>query len=130
MILFTRKRKFETLKIPVIKGTPIKLVNEVNYLGIILDSKLNWKANLDSRIKKATVSLWQCRKAYGQSWGLSPKVMYWIYTTIIRPVLLYGSFLWNHICNQKQIQNKLRKFQRPACMATTGEATFLPYILS
>ena len=27
-------------------------------------------------------------------WGITPKVMWWIYLTTIRPVLLYGSVVW------------------------------------
>ena len=120
MILFTRKTKIEGLTIPKIKGIPIKLVDHVNFLGAIFDAKMKGIHNLEARIEKATVSLWQCRKAYGKNWGLSPKVMYWIYTTIIRPIILYGSFIWNHICDLKYVQQMLKKFQRLACLAITG----------
>ena len=120
MIIFTRKRKIDGIRIPKIKGIPIKLVYQLKYLGIILDHRLNWEANLDSRITIATISLWQCRKAYGSRWGLLPKVMFWIYTTVIRPVLTYGCFLWSHICKNKRIQTKLNKFQRMACRAITS----------
>lgn len=120
MILFTRKRKIVGLKIPKIKGVEIKLVKYIKYLGIILDCGLYWIANLDARLQKATIALWQCRKAYSKSWGLSPKVMFWIYSTVIRPIVMYGSFLWNHICKLKYVQDKLSKFQRMACKAITG----------
>lgn len=56
MILFTRNRKIEGIRIPFIKEIPIKLANLVKYLGIIFDSKLLWIANLDSRIEKAIIS--------------------------------------------------------------------------
>lgn len=120
MIIFHRKRKIEGVKIPRIKGIEIRLVEVVKYLGIILDYRLYWIANLDARLQKATIALWQCRKAYSKSWGLSPKVMLWIYTTIIRPMLMYGSFLWNHICKLKYVREKLTKFQRMACKAISG----------
>lgn len=35
-------------------------------------------------------------------------------------MVMYGSFLWNHICNRKYVQEKLTKFQRMACKAITG----------
>lgn len=35
-------------------------------------------------------------------------------------MLMYGSFLWNHICKLKYVQEKLGKFQRMACKAITG----------
>lgn len=65
-----------------------------------LDSKLNWKANIELRI--------------------SPKVMLWIYTTVIRPVILYAPFLWSDTCRHKKVQNKLNKLQGLACRGITG----------
>lgn len=120
MIIFTKRRNLDGIIIPKINGISIKIVNQVKYLGIILDSKLSWIPNIESRIEKATIALWQCRKAYGKSWGLSPKVIHWLYTSVIRPILMYGSFLWNHLCNKRRIQDKLNKFQRLACKAITG----------
>lgn len=80
MILFRKnKKKVEGIRIPTINSIPILLVNEVKYLGIILDYLLSWIPNIDNRIHKASIALWQCRKAYSNSWGLSPKVLYWIY---------------------------------------------------
>lgn len=67
MILFTKKRKIEDLNIPKI-DIPITVVYLIKYLGIILDYRLNWIANLDSRIEIATIALWQCRKAYNLNW--------------------------------------------------------------
>lgn len=128
MVLFTRKRKITGLFIPKIKGISIICADFVKYLGVILDSKLLWILNLDYRIERATMALWQCRKAYGTSWGLSPKVLYWIYTTVIKPILLYGSFLWNHICRLKHVQTKLNKLQRLACTAITGAWKSTPTI--
>ncbi len=120
MIIFTNRKKIEGVVIPTINGIEILLVKEVIYLGILLDYLLSWIPNIERRIQKATAALWQCRKAYGKSWGLSPKVLYWIYTSVIRPILLYGSFLWSHTCNQKTIIERLNKFQRIACKAITG----------
>lgn len=86
MILFAKNRNIQGLRIPTLNGVLIRLVDLVKYLGVTLDNKLDWMDNLDNRIQKATVAVWQCRKAYGNSWGLSPKVLYWIYATVIRPI--------------------------------------------
>ncbi|VEN63066.1 unnamed protein product, partial [Callosobruchus maculatus] len=34
-----------------------------------------------------------CRRVVGSSWGLSPKVVHWLYTTTVRPSLIYGSIV-------------------------------------
>jgi hypothetical protein len=70
------------------------LNNQVKYLGVILDNKLNWKFHIDNRIRKASIAYWQCRRAIGKTWGLKPKVVYWIYTSVIRPMLTYAALVW------------------------------------
>jgi hypothetical protein len=55
-----------------------QLKNQVKYLGVILDEKLNWNSHIDHRMQRTTIAFWQCRKAIGKTWGLKPKVVYWI----------------------------------------------------
>lgn len=77
----------------IFSGKYSPLVDIVKYLGIIHDSKFYRIANLDFRIEKASITLWQCRRAYLTSCSLSPKVLLCIYTGVMRPILLYESFL-------------------------------------
>jgi hypothetical protein len=71
------------------------LNNQVKYLEIILDSKLNWKFHIDKGLRKASIAYWQCRRAIVKTSGLKPKVVYWIYTSVIRPMLTYATLvLW------------------------------------
>ena len=44
----------------------------VKYFGVFLDNKLNWKRNIEERIKKVLNALRQCRNFIGKSWGLPP----------------------------------------------------------
>jgi hypothetical protein len=46
-------------------NTELILNNQVKNLGVILDSKLNWKFHIDNRIRKASIAYWQCRRARG-----------------------------------------------------------------
>jgi hypothetical protein len=70
IVLFTNKRLRIGFKKPKLFGQEIELKNQVKYLGVLLDSKLNWNSHIENRLKKATVALWQCRRAIGKSWGL------------------------------------------------------------
>ncbi|OXA44934.1 Methionine--tRNA ligase, cytoplasmic [Folsomia candida] len=67
---------------------------EVRYLGVLLDHKLNWGSLCRARALKGMRALAQCRRAIGKTWGLSPKITNWIYKSIIRPAMEYGSLLW------------------------------------
>jgi hypothetical protein len=70
------------LKEPVLFDETIQLSSEVKYLGIILDKGLTWKKPLDKDINKAYKAFWTCRGTFSKTWGLRPKVVYWIYTTV------------------------------------------------
>lgn len=120
LVMFTNKRNLGTYSLPTLFGTQLTLSDDVKYLGITLDSKLNWAKHLDNKIKKATISFWQCRRMIGKSWGLSPKITLWLYNTVIRPSLTYGALVWWPRSKQTTTVGKLQKFQRLACVAVTG----------
>jgi hypothetical protein len=52
------------------------MTNQVKYLGVISDKKLDWRAYLEERMRmrKACIAYWQCRPAVGiiaESGGLA-----------------------------------------------------------
>ncbi|XP_073966168.1 uncharacterized protein [Choristoneura fumiferana] len=101
-------------------NTELQFSSEVKYLGVILDSKLNWSNHLNNKIDKATVAFWQCRRMVGKQWGLSPKVTLWLYQSVIRPIISYGAVVWWPRTKLITVEAKLQRFQRLACMATPG----------
>lgn len=126
IIVFTNKRNFTGYKNPVIFGNEIQRRTEVKYLGVILDSKLSWKAHIESRIKKCLRVFWTCRSAIGKSWGLSPKYILWIYEAIVKPMLSYAAFIWWQGCGTQTIKNKLNHLQRVASLCITGAMRTTP----
>jgi hypothetical protein len=55
IVLFTYNRKLVGFKKPILFGTEFQLKNQVKYLGVILDEKLNWNSHIDHRKQKATI---------------------------------------------------------------------------
>jgi hypothetical protein len=62
MVLFTNNRKLVGFKKPILFGTELQLKTQVEYLGVILDEKLNWNSHIDHRMQKATNAFWQCQR--------------------------------------------------------------------
>ena len=61
LVLFTRKYKVPDFKLPKMDGRTLALSKETKYLGIILDSKLSWKRNVEERMKKGINAYYACK---------------------------------------------------------------------
>ena len=86
LVPFTRKYKVNLTPI-IMEGTSIPYSGEVKYLGVILDKKLNWNRHLDTVINRTIRALWTCRSYCGKTWGPNPKMMYFIYTSMVTPIV-------------------------------------------
>lgn len=126
LVLFTNKRKLSKLNLPYLNGIKLTLADQVKFLGFILDKKLSWKQHIQEKIKKATKIYWQCRVAFGKTWGLKPKVVHWLYTSIIRPILFYGSHVWYHKVKINKVKTDLEHVQRMILMGITGTMKSTP----
>lgn len=126
LILFSRKYKIPAFEPPSVNGVQLQLTGQVKYLGIILDRKLSWKPNVEERVRKASVALYCCKGAIGKRWGLSPRITMWIYTAMVRPILLYGIVVWYGSVHRKYILNSLMKIQRSALISVSGAMRTTP----
>ncbi|MHC0449257.1 MAG: hypothetical protein ACRY3E_04090, partial [Candidatus Lariskella arthropodorum] len=61
-----------------------------------------------------------CRNAIGKTWGLKPKGERFIYTSVIIPMISYGSVVWWHKLKLKTYISRVEKVQRAACIMITG----------
>ena len=98
----------------------------MKYLGVVLDSKLNWKSHITYIVNKATKSLFMCKNMIGKTWGLTPKTNYWMYRTMIVPIMTYASIVWWHKTKTFIVQDQLNKVQRLACLMITGSMKSTP----
>jgi hypothetical protein len=86
VIPFTRKRNIMGLKEPILFNKRIQLSSEVKYLNNNRQGIDMEKAVFD----KANKAFWSCRGTFGNTWGLEPKVVYRIYTAVVRHIVTYG----------------------------------------
>jgi hypothetical protein len=75
---------------------------------------------VDKAINKAHKAFWTCRGTFGKTWGFGPKVVYWIYTAVVRPISTYAATIWWPRVKLKTSQAELSKLQRVACLGITG----------
>jgi len=75
-------------------GTPIPVVEEVKFLGIIFDRKLTFVPHLKSLKAKCLKSLDLLKVIAHTDWGADRKVILGIYRTLIRSKLDYGSIVY------------------------------------
>jgi hypothetical protein len=73
-----------------------------------------------------SLAFWQCRRAIGKTWGLQPKAVYWIYTSVVRPNLTYAALLWWKKASQISVNRKTAHLQLLACVSITGSMHFTP----
>ena len=125
VMIFTRKRQVKKPKI-YLQGVELEYVEEFKYLGITIDNKLNWRKHIENQTKRAQMALNTGRRMIGNKWGLKPKQMTWLYESIVRPILTYGSIVWASSLDRSYIIKLLEKVQRTACMMITGAMKSTP----
>jgi hypothetical protein len=94
IVPFTNRRKIEDLELLTLHGKGLKVLGEVKYLGVILDSKLNWNQHLQKIIRKVHTTFAMVRCMYGKKWGLRPNTVHWLYTRVVRPSILHAALVW------------------------------------
>jgi hypothetical protein len=107
IINFTRKRNIKGLKKPILFSKTIQISGEVKYLGITLDEGLTWEEQLNKVISKAYKAFWTCRGTFGRTRGLKPKVIYSLYTAVVRTIVTYAATIWWPRVNSKQVRHNL-----------------------
>jgi hypothetical protein len=126
IVPFTQKRDLRGLNEPILSGHTLQLTAEVKYLGLMLDKGLTWKAQLKNVMNKVNMAFWTFESTFGKIWGLKPKVVYWIYTMVIRPMLSYGFTIWWSRVTYKVNRLELGRLQRLACLAITEAMRMAP----
>ncbi|XP_023229286.1 uncharacterized protein LOC111629619 [Centruroides sculpturatus] len=111
----TRKNKRNRLQRPpriFIGGNKIKIKQDIKYLGIHFDDKLNWHTHVRNICqhmdKKANLLNWITAKTWGNNY-INSKI---IYKAAVEPALLYAVQVWNEALNNVHMRRKLTSIQR------------------
>ena len=97
-------------------GSKLELSMEARLLDVTLDSRLTWKPHITRITRKATTALMQRKQIVGETWGIKPFMMKWIYTATIRPIMSNACVSWAGDLNKKYLERKLTKVQRLASL--------------
>ncbi len=65
LVLFTRKHNTPVVTLPVLSGRRLIIGDKESSLGLILNRKLSWKQNLDTRVRNGSTALYTCKWMMG-----------------------------------------------------------------
>ena len=109
IILFKPRNKNHMFRIPdlIINNTAIERVEYFKFLGVTIDSKLNWEPHFNSIKCKLIQNLYFFNALKNILPPFCKKLLYYAH---VYPHLLYGNILWGPMLNKSQI-NVLNKLQ-------------------
>ena len=111
-VLRITNKRFPILYDYHIHNTPLQIVKSAKYLGVIIDSKLNWSPQISAICKKASTTLAFLQRNF----FFCPQVVKdRCIKTLVRPTLEYGCSVWdphqlNHIETLEKVQRRCARF--------------------
>jgi ribonuclease HI/exonuclease III len=118
-LIFTKKPHNVPPLIPLrLNNQTIPVVTTFKYLGITLDSRLNFIEHFNDITQRCTRRINIMRALSGRKWGADRSTLLKMYTSIIRPILDYNAFLFDGISSVK-VKN-LQTIQNTALRVVTG----------
>lgn len=117
VVIYTRHRvpKISNLRLA---NSIVPVVSHYKYLGVTLDTKLNWNNHINESLIKAEKSLNILKITSKRSWGSDPKVAILFYRSYVRSILDYGSIFYDSATNSRLV--KLDRIQYKALRLVLG----------
>ena len=109
-VLFSRTNQ-TTQPLLTLKGEALSFSNNIKFLGVFFDHKLNWKDHLNHLVLNCTKSINLLKILSHHSWGADMTHLLTIYRSIIRSridygLIAYGSSRKSYLKAAKSIENK------------------------
>ncbi|CAF3444092.1 unnamed protein product, partial [Rotaria socialis] len=93
-MVFTRRRGLFYPNI-TLYGSPIRIVDEFKFLGLIFDSRLTWIPHFKQLRKKCLKALDILKVVSHTSWGADRRTLHRLYTSLVLSKLNYGSQIYS-----------------------------------
>jgi hypothetical protein len=113
MVVTGRKRRGKTEVYIYLNNKPLEQINSIKYLGITIDSKLNFREHIISTSKKCTTLIHTLAKSTKLNWGLQQEALSTIYKEAILPLMLYGTPVWIQAMEKNCNRTPYSRVQRP-----------------
>ena len=127
VVIFTHRHNIVLDEPLTYGGSPLPVKTTVKYLGVLLDSKLSWSSHLSNKILAVNIQQARLKSITSRHWGLNPATTSWVYKSISRPKLLYGSFLWaNSALQSKTNAKKVQRLGNTAARTITATSKYSP----
>ncbi|GFS56017.1 uncharacterized protein TNCV_2564571 [Trichonephila clavipes] len=95
-----------------LNGTPLTMVKQMKYVGVLLDTKFSWKQHLSYISEKCDKLQRGLNRIARNTFGINFNVHSLIYKQGIEPFILYGSRVWGEALKRKMNSKYLRRIQR------------------
>jgi len=94
-VVVTRKKRRDNEEISIyLNNNPLEEVNNIKYMGIFLDSKLNFREHFMHITGKCNKLIHALAKSAKLGWELAHEALHTIYKGAILPLMLYGAPIW------------------------------------
>ena len=107
-----------------INGENIPIVNTFKYLGVTLDRRLTFTPHIADLKQRCSRRLNIMKCISGREWGADRRTLLHLYTSLIRPILDYNAFLFDHISDTNKAS--LEAIQNEALRIATGALRTTP----
>ena len=89
-----------------LEGQVVKQVQAYKYLGIVIDSQLNWKEQAQRATANATKWILQYRRLTKPSTGVKIKLIRQLYIAVALPKITYSIDAWYTLPNKQEGHSK------------------------
>ncbi|GFU30091.1 putative 115 kDa protein in type-1 retrotransposable element R1DM [Trichonephila clavipes] len=93
-------------------GTPLTMVKQMKYLGVLLDTKFSWKQHLSYISERCDKLQRGLNRIARNTFEINFNVHSLIYKQGIEPFILYGSRVWGEALKRKMNSKYLLRIQR------------------